>query len=392
MIKKKVGTITLAVGLIAVGVLLIMQNFAGISVKDLYKYWPVLLIGVGLEMIAYMAFYNKTENNIRLGIDGGCIVFIIIMALIANGMTFFKTDLPFNFNFPKNAIINGIRYRDEVHYDYAKQNIGAGYAVKNVKVDNSYGDIEVIGTNDKTIKIEAKINVRCNDKVKALDYAKDAISIKEGETVEITPKAPPVGSSDYARAGVDFIIYVPNTTDVNIIGSFGDIELKDIQGNADIQGQNGAVSAASVGGSISIRNAFGSIEAQNIKGNADIKNQNGNITAETIGGSATLETHFGSINASDIAGDTVIQNNNGNIEAKAIKAGARIENSFGNIELRADSLPNADIYAKTNFGNIDSVNALKVTKSGQEVTAEGRLGTGQYKIEVTTNNGNIRIH
>ena len=86
MIKKKVGSITLAVGLISVGALLFARNFMDIPVKDIYKYWPVLLIGLGLEMVLYMVLYGRNNTEVKLSVDGLCIVFIIVLGLVSNGV------------------------------------------------------------------------------------------------------------------------------------------------------------------------------------------------------------------------------------------------------------------------------------------------------------------
>ena len=49
MVRKKVGTITLAIGLITAGSILFAQNFTNIPIEDIYRYWPLLLIGLGLK-------------------------------------------------------------------------------------------------------------------------------------------------------------------------------------------------------------------------------------------------------------------------------------------------------------------------------------------------------
>ena len=121
MIKKKVGSITLAVGLITVGALLFAQNFMDIPVKDIYKYWPVLLIGLGLEMILYMVLYGRNKTEVKLSVDGLCIVFIIILGIISNGIKFIDINIPGRhfFGFNGSSLFEGFKYRTEISEKYS---------------------------------------------------------------------------------------------------------------------------------------------------------------------------------------------------------------------------------------------------------------------------------
>ncbi len=430
MIKKKVGSITLAVGLITVGVLLFAQNFTDIPVKDIYKYWPVLLIGLGLEMVLYMVLYGRNNTEVKLSVDGLCIVFIIILGLISNGVRLMNIDAPGRmfFGFHGNSIIDGARYKTQITETYNKDNISSGFNLKELKVTNDFGDIKLLPTDAKNIRIEAEVNVKCNDEAKAREYAKDAVEIKEGDITEISPKSPVNwNKDDYSKAQIDFVIYVPKQVNVNTAASFGDIDAEGINGKCILENKNGEITAADIAGDVDIDNSFGDIEVGNIEGKADITNKNGAISVSKISGSAVLESHFGDIEAVNIGGDLKISNNNGRIvasdvkgkadlvnafgdinldringgvtvenkngmiEAEQITGDAQIKNSFGGIYFRSESVNNGDIYAKTKFGSIDCEKPLQLNKEGQDTVAQGKLGSGQYKIELITNNGDIEI-
>lgn len=431
MIRKKVGSITLAVGLITVGVLLFAKNFIALPVQDLYKYWPVLLIGLGLEMILYMVLYNKKDESVKLSVDGLCIVFIIFLGLFSNGTNMFNLKGPGDFFFGIHNgdwVIDGMRYKTEISETFTKDNIAAGTSVKEVKIVNSFGEIKVLPSNSSNIKVESDVSVKCNDENKARQYIKDAIQIKEGAITEISIKSPnDADRKDYAKARADMVIYVPKQVNVDAENSFGDLSAEGVGGSCVLESKNGEIKADDIGGNVTIRNAFGDIEAKNIGGKADISNKNGEIFAEGIGGTAVLETHFGDVDAVKIGGDlTVINNNgeinasniggkadiktafgdvtadrvggeliidnkNGRVEAKNIGGNAQIKNAFGDIYYDSDNSDNASIYANTKFGDINSDKPIQVNKSGQDITAEGKTGAGTYKIDLRTNNGNIYI-
>ncbi|MHB1393902.1 MAG: LiaI-LiaF-like domain-containing protein [Clostridia bacterium] len=430
MIKRKVGSITLAVGLITVGALLFAQNFMDIPVKDIYKYWPVLLIGLGLEMVLYMVLYGRNNTEVKLSVDGLCIVFIIVLGLVSNGVKFINIDNPGHmfFGYHGNSIIDGVRYRTEISETYVKDNVSSSFNLKELKITNNFGDIKVLPTDAKSIRVEAKVTVKCNDEGKAREYAKDAVEIKEGEVTELSPKNPANwDKDDFAKAQVDFIVYVPKQVSVDADSSFGDIRVEGIDGKCVLENKNGEIKASDIGGDVVIDNSFGDIEVSNVGGKADISNKNGEITADKISGSAVVENHFGDITAIKIGGDLKITNNNGRItasdisgkadlgnafgdinldkinggatvenkngriEAEDVAGNVQIKNSFGDIYFKSASINDGDIYAKTKFGNIDCEKPLQLNKEGQDTVAQGKLGTGQNRIELTTNNGNIDI-
>lgn len=430
MIKKKVGSITLAVGLITVGSLLFAQNFMDIPVKDIYKYWPVLLIGLGFEMVLYMLLYSRNGSEVKLSVDGLCIVFIILLGLVSNGMKFINPNTPGHmfFGYQGSSMFDGVKYKTQIKETIAKDNISNGFNLKELRVTNNFGDIKLLPADTKSISMEAVITVKCNDEVKAREYVKDAIEITEGEVTEISPKnSANLNKSDFSKAHIDFIIYVPNQVDVYARGSFGDIKADGIDGKCTIENKNGEVSAMNINGDAEIDNSFGDIEVSNVKGSIDITDRNGEISAEKVSGSAVIENRFGEIKAkiiggdlkitnsngrivvgdvqgkadltntfgdvsiSNVSGDITVSGKNGSIEAERAAGNVKIKNSFGDIYLESQIVNDGDIYAKTHFGSIECKKPLKLSKEGNNAVLEGKLGTGQYKIELITNNGDIKI-
>lgn len=394
MIKRKVGSITLAVGLITVGALLFAQNFMDIPLKDIYKYWPVLLIGLGLEMILYMVLYGKNNTEVKLSVDGLCIVFIIILGLISNGIKFVNIDIPGRsfFRFNGSSMFEGFNYRTEISEKYNRDNISGGFNVKTLRVTNDFGDIKVLPADGKNIRLEAEVRVKCNDENKAREYARNAVEITEGEVTELSPKNPVNwDKDDYAKAQIDFVVYVPKEISLIVNEKFGDVEAEGIEGECRIVNKNGEIKALNIGGNVDIENSFGDIEVSGIGGKADITNNNGEISADNIGGSAVIVNHFGDININRVKGDITVENKNGRIEAEDVAGNAQIKNAFGDIYFKSQSINNGDIYAETKFGSIDCDKPLQIKKEGQDTVAQGRLGTGQYRIELITKNGRISI-
>ncbi len=428
MVKKKAGTITFAIGLIIVGALLFAQNFTTLPIKDFYKYWPVLLIGMGAEYLIFSIIYSRDSQNVRLGIDGLCVVFIIILGIIANTGSIMNFDIHLG-DGGKSLLDFNSNYKTEIKESFTKNDVSANYSIKEVKVSNDFGNIEVKPSDSKVVKVEAEIRVKCNDEAKAREYIKNAISIKEGETTEISVNLPNnVSKADFSKPVVDFTIFIPHGAKLNVNNSFGDIIVKGVRGESTVSNSYGAVLVEGIEGNIIVRNSFGKIEVNDISGDAKVNNQNGQISVKKVNGNALLETHFGKVEAISIGKDLTIENNNGGIEVEQVGGNAdikgsfgsidieaingsllvknnngrtdvkdvggnvNIKNSFGSIEYTSNNIKDADILAKTEFGSVRCSENISITKSGQQSKAEGKTGGGKNKIEITNTNGDININ
>ena len=388
MKKKKVGTITLAIGLITAGSVMFAQNFTDLPIKDVYKYWPVLLIGLGLEIIIYMTIYGRNDENVRISIDGLCIAFIIIAAIFANssfiGLRNINIrgigDIPF---------IGNLGYRGKIEEKIIKEGISKGYDIKELKLTNSFGDIEIRKGSSNEIKLEANVTVQYNDEKKARNYIKDAIRINEGEITSIYIEDIPAGiDRDYEKAMVDFTIYIPEGITLDVKNSFGDIDIEN-GGKTTVRNSHGDIRLASCSKDAAVNNSFGRIEMDNMGGNIEASSSNGDIRISDIAGNIDVETSFGNIRLKNIKGNVEAESRNGNVEIAEVEGNIIAETAFGNVEIDEESAENARIYAETSFGSIIGFKNLE--DSGQKKTLETVFGNGSKEIRLKTRNGNIEL-
>lgn len=82
MRTRRVGTISMAIVLIAFGLLLFIAQFSKIAAIDIIiKVWPMILILIGIEIL-YFVHKNKDKDNnftIRYDIFSMFIVFVILI-------------------------------------------------------------------------------------------------------------------------------------------------------------------------------------------------------------------------------------------------------------------------------------------------------------------------
>lgn len=389
MRKKKIGTITLAIGLITAGSVMFAQNFTDLPIKDVYKYWPLLLIGLGLEIVIYMSIYGRNDENVRFSIDGLCIVFIILAAIFANssfiGFRHINIrgigDIPF---------IGNLNYRGKIEEKITKDGISKDYDIKELKLTNSFGDIEIRKGNSNEIRLEANVTVQYNDENKARNYIKDAIRIEEGQITNIyIDKISSNRSRDYEKAMVDFIVYIPEGITVDIQNSFGDIDVESA-GKTTVKNSHGDIKLVDCSKDVEVENSFGRIEMENIGGNIDASSSNGDIRIEDVAGSIDTETSFGNIRINNVKGNVVAESRNGNVKIAGVEGNVDVETSFGNVEIDEESAENGRVYAETSFGSIKGFKD-DVRDSGQKKYLETKLGNGSKEIRLKTSNGNIEM-
>lgn len=135
-------------------------------------------------------------------------------------------------------------------------------------------------------------------------------------------------------------------------------------------------------GSINVITANGAITVDNIGNviNLDLRTSNGKITAKnmSVSNDVNLRTSNGSIIADDmtIQGDLVASTSNGKIEMNRVTADKiRVNNSNGNNNLY--NITCDDIDTTTSNGSID-------------ISIKGVYS--EYKIDVATSNGNIKVN
>jgi hypothetical protein len=124
------------------------------------------------------------------------------------------------------------------------------------------------------------------------------------------------------------------------------------------------------------RTVNGSIDAEGLQGDADGTTVNGSVDISTTG-SARATTVNGSINAS--------------MDRAVWPNGAKFTTVNGGVTVRLPAVLNADVRLSTVTGGIQSDFPLNIATDPGPKHAEGVLGGGGQRLDVTTVNGSISL-
>lgn len=351
---KRVGTITSALGFMFLGVWLLLRNISLNLSDQMIKWWPILIILFGLEII--FLFNNKKEGE-KIGFN-----FLIIPLIIA----FIFTNLYVNMLKPIakdfNIFENGFSISESI-FDLGDS--------KSIKVDKT---LDKLGNKMEFITKNSDLKIRksTDDKIRLDIY----VHVKNGSNINSYDISEQKGSDGYKIAinesyikGVSGVIYIPDGYNVRFENDNMKLNTEDEFLNSEfyINGDNGTF---------------------NFKGlkllSMDIDNFN--------------------INGSDIR-SSIIKGNNGNIAIKGNKveeSNIQMDNGKVNIENKLCKdikvlLKRGTVNVKTIDRNIQAnlnLNKGKVNLNGGSRVNSSivtTLGNGTGKVDIKVDTGTINV-
>lgn len=294
-------------------------------------------------------------------------------------------------------------------------------------VEDGSGNVSVTGGDVKAVQVKiiktgnAPTQARAEEDLKNIKYEIQ----QNGNVIKLIYKIDSRQTNHMDN--VDFIVTVPNQTDVDIDSNMGEVSVQDIQGVVEIKNDFGDVTADNIEGALSVDNNSGELSATSISAGAeDIKliSDFGGITlAKAEAANITVDSNSGSVTLKDVkaktdlllksdfgdtkyengsAGSLTIETNSGKVELIKLKVGklVKVENEFGDIELSQVAAETYDLQtnsgvitvdgakgglkANTDFGNIDIKNAQSVTldlkTNSGNVDFSGSLGKGPHTV------------
>lgn len=388
MKTRKVGKITLALSLIALGILLLVSNFIELDVMKLLSiYWPSVIIIFGMELIVSKFIVDRKEDNTKVGIDGisfTVLLVIVFISLFITGVNRIATNIEI---FPD--IITQYKYET----DFDKSFTIDGEGKDGILIENTFGEVEINTHEENTIKVSAEISIKHNDMELAENIVEDIIDINEDYGSKVYIKSEHYrflqDRSKIKEIRVKYLVTVPQRFDADIINAFGPVTVDGIQEKVAITNKHGDVSAKNIGNGIKIENGFGRVEISDIKGNKEviIVNQHGDVTAKNIECDIKIDNGHGKVDIFNVKGHAEVRNKFQRVKAIEVDNGLDIFNPQGEVYIQAIK---GDINIENSHDEV-SINKgegnVKVNSEFSEVSIENIDGN----VEVRTTHDDITI-
>jgi hypothetical protein len=427
--------------LIIIGVLLLLHNYRGFELGQLFvHWWPLLLIIWGaLKLYERTAARSAGGDPSASRITPGEVFLVLgLLALvgIVAGVEGVKEHFPDMMMGDTTAI----------DLDVAPKAVPAN---ARVTIKGTRGDISVRSSSEAEIRVNGKKNVRSWNQRDAdrLAGGSGVDIVQNGDGWDVQP------SNGDSRISVDMDVVVPSksavtvrndkgdisvadmgtslsinsgTGDIDVRGTNGDVNLDMKRGDAKINSTKGDVRVSGTGESVDVTDATGSftingefvgpIRAEKIAKGVRMVSRRTDLTLSQLTGH--MEAGSGNMEIVDAPGNLILRTHEEEITVENPGAKVKIDNRNGNIELRFSSPPKDDIditnasagisismpdnsnfqiVADCHSGDIDSEfesdSLKKTTTEGGDSHLEGRYGTGRGpKITLHTTYGSISIH
>lgn len=436
--------------LIAVGVIALLFNFGVISRYGFWiwfaKYWPLLLILLGLVKLAEYAWARQTGNPPpRTG--AGTIVFVVFFVLFGLGATGTSRvdwrgvghQIGADNDPDVEDFFNGMFGN---RYDFTDSFSQPVNTAKQVKILGNYGDMKITASADDQIHAIVQKSLRSGSQNDA-NKLNEATHPKFDQQGAITVLD--LTSGNYQNGHFDLDLQLPHALALSVNTHHGDITVSGRDGNVDIATDHGDVNIDQVKGDAAIHLRHGSVTAKDVGGNVTLDGNISNTNLSDVHGTVTMtgtywgdmelarigkQVHFStsrtdlqfnhldgefnmqpdelrangitgpfrldtkskSVNLEDTTGDIHINNRNAPIELRPKSVGAiDVTNGHGEIKLELPANAGFQLDAQSTNGDIETDYDLKVDNSRRDATARGTVGRGGPSITLRTDRGNIEV-
>jgi len=430
--------------LIFVGLLLLLHNYRGFDLTDIFlRWWPLILIFWGAIKIYERTAGARTSPPGAARITSGE-VFLVLGVLSLVGVVV--------------AVDQGRRHLSGMDMELPGETFASSIDVApkpvppnaRITVRGARGNITVRASDEPEIRVAGKVNVKSwsEGAAKRLSEQVSAEIVQNGDGYEVRP----TGGGN-ARVSVDLDITVPKKSLLTIHSEKGDVSVSDMASQVSIDNGNGDIEVRGTGGDVSVDMRKGDAKISDTKGDVKISGHGGSIEAVNASGSFTINGEFvgpvradkvakgvrfvshrtdltltqlsghmeagsGSLEVVDAPGNLIVRSRDEDISIENAGGKIKIDDRNGNIQVRFSSPPKEDIeianasapitltlpesssfeiVADCHSGDIESEfesDTLKKTSTESgDSHLEGKYGRGRGpKITLKTTYGSISIH
>lgn len=360
---KRIGPWQLAITVLAIGIgILVDQLFYTNFLATVLKFWPLLLIIIGVELILRQLF-QTSENSPGWKLDASSLILMVVILMGANVYQAFS-----NGNIME--LVTNRLYKGPVQFVTVMENDLEVAGMQALRITNDFGKVMVEGSSDGRFHIRVDGNVKADSKEEAEQRAKDIeVRIEQGQETRIEIR------DNYNKArDLTLYVMVPENTEITSDVKAGLTDIKKVR-KADVKSDAGKVTVSDITEQLKVSSNAGAIEATNIS-NATLRSNVGMITVNgSVQGTLYVGNDAGKINVSS----NVVLN-----------GPWQLHSDLGAVMVHIPKTSQVSLTASTKLGSI-SGNELQVERNGASVKAMKTLGDGTFPVQISTDLGSINF-
>lgn len=440
--------------LIGIGIIWLLGSMRVINGREVAwlfaTWWPLLLILFGvIRIVEYSIARSTGDRAPRFGGGGvALLILFIVIGMSASGARRVNWQA-LNDNVDVNP---GWDWGQK--YEFTQELSQPLPPDGKIQIDSDHGSVtvRVADNGDAPVKfvVHRHISADSQDEARRLNDQQSPTMTKDGSTLRISSGEHQaevhIGFSMGPRVVSDLEIWAPRKAPVQVTAAHGDINVSQRDADVKVSTTHGDIQISQIKGNLEVTSHKGDIQISQITGDTRIDGKADDVTLTDISGVALLDGEFfgdtklshigksvkfhstrtdlelgklsgdldmdsGDLRVSSVAGPFEVHTRAKDIRVEDITGPVTIENSHGEIDLHPKSpygdvnvsnhqgaihvvLPeNAgfDVDARSTRGEFESDFPLNVTRSGDDRVAQGSLGKGGNKLQLTTDHGTIEI-
>ena len=403
------------------------------------RWWPLVLIGAGLGLLAEWALALRRETPVRR--SGSFVGIIILLALMGFGAAGWNHMGPW-FNQWGNENGDLFNMFGMPQHDSDQQALNAQIPANSaIDIENPRGDVSVTAGDGPNVEVQshevayagsdgdakkifdaeaAQLKVSGNAvliKSESNDRGRVNLTVTVPKTARVTVSA---GRGDVAAAGLgaglsvrtahgdthlnsitgNVEVHLSNSKedfsahqvdgDLTADGDCNDLTLSEIKGRVSLSGQIfGEAHVENVTGPVSVHTSITDVQIAELP--CDLTFDSDNLRVNESKGLVHVVTHSKDVDLSQIYGDSYVEDRDGRISVEPAGAyNVEAKNSKGDVELTLPPNASGTVDGRTHNGDIVSEFGLAIS-GDEDKSVSGRIGSGNSRIVLSTSNGDLNI-
>lgn len=200
-----------------------------------------------------------------------------------------------------------------------------------LKVVNSHGNIEVIGSEEKTATIFFQKEVWRKNEKQAADVSEKVQILIDRDGDQITVST---NREEFEKQNLKthFRIYVPQEMNVEVENSYGLVSISNVR-KTSIKNPYGKVIASDIEGTLSIHNSYKEVEVENVLANVELKSKYSSVLLKNIQGDVTINHSYGKIELENISQKVEIESPYTEVYGQDLRGHIEVKSTYRKISL-----------------------------------------------------------
>lgn len=390
MRRRRVGAASLGLVLIGSGIAMLWNTYSDQPV-DLARYWPVVFILLGAEILIANARARASGSTVRIGLSSLALLGLVLVVALGWG-----PSSPWLLGCsPGLNLGNVVPFPHQITRTVQLALDLEG--VRAVEIDTRFGQVDV---STATVGGQPGGEAFVTGQGRTVRDA-EAAAAAAGASVRrvgsrLIIRAEGEGSdSRSSSASVNLVLALPAEIELSVTSEFGSIAVSGLNGPVLATGRFGRISLSSISGAVTVETEHCSLDAVGIAGPLSVRSVYGSVTCDEIGGPLEVDSRHGAVTVRRPRDRVKIYTTYARVAVyydRMLAAGCEVTSVHGQItvEMPATSTMTVDAVSERS-GVSTNLSGVQLQAEGRGNRALGNVNGGGHPVRLRTEYARIEV-